>query len=122
MGQTHIDLRYVMKDLGYAGGLKGCEKHLGLDRGELAGIDGYAAVLLWAEYRNTGNRRALETLLAYNIQDAVNLEILMVEAYNMNLQRTPFYQSHRLPQPSIPPIPYSVDRKIIDKIKGSYWF
>jgi len=122
MHQTHIDLRYILKSLGYSGGLKGCEKQLGLDRGELDGLDGYFAVLLWAEYRNTGNRQALETLLAYNIQDAINLEILMVEAYNLNLRRTPFLQSHRLPQPSVPPIPYSVDRKIIDKIKRSYWF
>lgn len=122
MHQTHIDLRYILKSLGYSGGLKGCEKQLGLERGELDGVDGFFAVLLWAEYRNTENRQALETLLTYNIQDAVNLEILMIEAYNLNLRRTPFFQSHQLPQPSVPLIPYSVDRKIIDKIKRSCWF
>jgi uncharacterized protein YprB with RNaseH-like and TPR domain len=34
MNHAHIDLRYVLKSLGYAGGLKRCEKALGLDRGE----------------------------------------------------------------------------------------
>lgn len=122
LNQAHIDLRYVLKGLGYSGGLKGCERQLGLDRGQLAGVDGYFAVLLWAEYRNAGNRRALETLLAYNIQDVVNLEILMVEAYNLNIKRTPFFQSHKLPSPLVPPIPFAVDRQIIDAIKRTYRF
>ena len=43
------------------------------------GVGGHFAVLLWAKDRSTGNRQALETLLAYNNQDAVNLEILRVE-------------------------------------------
>ena len=46
LNQAHIDLRYVLKSLGYGGGLKGCERQLGLDRGNLEGIDGYFAVLL----------------------------------------------------------------------------
>lgn len=76
MDQAHIDLRYVLKSLGYGGGLKGCEKKLGLDRGELDGVDGFMAVLLWRDYLASGNPRSLETLLAYNIQDVVNLETL----------------------------------------------
>ncbi|MFO7912984.1 MAG: ribonuclease H-like domain-containing protein [Desulfotignum sp.] len=32
MNHAHIDLRYVLKSLGYSGGLKRCEKALGLDR------------------------------------------------------------------------------------------
>jgi uncharacterized protein YprB with RNaseH-like and TPR domain len=42
--QVHIDLRYVLKRPGYSGGLKGCERQLGLRRGELDGVDGYFAV------------------------------------------------------------------------------
>ena len=63
----------MLSRLGYKGGLKGCEKQLGLDRHELDGVDGYTAVLLWQEYTRTRNTRALDTLLAYNIQDVLNL-------------------------------------------------
>lgn len=44
--QAHIDLRYILASLGYRGGLKGCEKQLGIDRGDLKNVDGYFAVLL----------------------------------------------------------------------------
>ena len=43
---AHIDLRYILASLGYRGGLKGCEKQLGIDRGDLKNVDGYFAVLL----------------------------------------------------------------------------
>jgi len=76
LGQTHIDLRFVLAGLGYSGGLKGCERALGLDREGLADLDGYFAVLLWQDYLR-GNRKALETLLAYNALDVVNLATLM---------------------------------------------
>nr|NJM04815.1 ribonuclease H-like domain-containing protein [Desulfobacula sp.] len=72
--QGHIDLRYILKSLGYRGGLKSCEKALGLDRRDLDGVDGYFAVLLWRDYQRNQNEKALETLLAYNIEDVVNLE------------------------------------------------
>jgi len=42
----HIDLRYVLASLGYRGGLKAIERTLGFDRGDLADVDGYFAVLL----------------------------------------------------------------------------
>lgn len=118
--QAHIDLRYVLRSLGYSGGLKKCEKQFGLDRGELDGVDGYFAVLLWYEYRKTGNRKALETLLAYNVQDTVNLEVLMVEAYNEHLRRTPFYGELQIPYPTVPRLPFIADLRIIDRIKSLY--
>jgi uncharacterized protein len=46
MNQAHIDLRYVLKSLGYGGGLKGCERQLGIDRGDITGVDGFFAVRL----------------------------------------------------------------------------
>ena len=118
--QVHIDLRYILKRLGYSGGLKGCERQLGLHRGELDGVDGYFAVLLWDEFKKTNSRNALETLLAYNIMDTVNLESLMVIAYNLHLQKTPFSQSHCLPVPEAPDIPFRADPRIINKIKGEW--
>ena len=119
--KAHIDLRYILRSLGYSGGLKSCEKQLGLDRGDLDGVDGCFAVLLWQEYKKSGNKKALETLLAYNIEDVVNLEILMVEAYNLNLEKTPFYDSHRLSYPASPNVPFTAELKVIDKIKRAYW-
>ena len=115
-----IDLRYVLKSLGYAGGLKGCEAQLGIDRGELIGVDGYFAVLLWDDYDRRGNEKALETLLAYNVEDVVNLETLMVMAYNMKVKETPFAESLRIDLPSRPEIPYSPDMQTIRRLKDRF--
>jgi uncharacterized protein YprB with RNaseH-like and TPR domain len=117
MNQSHIDLRYILKNLGYAGGLKGCERQLGIDRKDLADVDGYFAVLLWNEFERKKNPKALETLLAYNTADVVNLETLMVMAYNMNLKSTPFYATHRLASPASPEIRFKADREIINRLK-----
>lgn len=118
MNQVHIDLRYVLKSLGYRGGLKGCEKQMGIDRGDLNGIDGFFAVLLWQDYRSNGNLKALDTLLAYNIEDVVNLEALMVMAYNQKIKTTPFHQDLTLPLPgSPPPIPYKADLETIERMR-----
>jgi len=99
MPQAHIDLRFLLKGLGFSGGLKGCEKRLGIDREELDGVDGFLAVLLWQEFTRNKNLNALETLLAYNILDAVNLELLLVMAYNLRVQETPFSDTHQVPAP-----------------------
>jgi len=118
---VHIDLRYLLHSLGYSGGLKGCEIKLGFARGELTGVDGYAAVLLWNDYVRTGNQKALETLLAYNVRDTVILQTLMVIAYNLKLKTTPFAASHALPLPDVPEIPFKADIETIDRIKGGMW-
>lgn len=118
LNHAHLDLRYVLGSLGYAGGLKACETRLGVDRGDLAGIDGFFAVLLWHDYQTRGNQKALESLLAYNIQDVLTLEHLMVMAYNMKLESTPFCKN-RLPTPTLPSIPFKVDRETVESIRGS---
>lgn len=120
MEQAHIDLRYVLKSLGYTGGLKGCEKRLGLDRGELDGVDGYFAVLLWRDYVRNDNRGALDSLLAYNIADAVNLETLMVMAYNMKVAGTAFEANRQLPLPEVPPCPVEPDMETVDRIRRDH--
>jgi uncharacterized protein len=119
LDQVHIDLRFVLSGLGYRGGLKGCEKKLGLSRDELDGVDGYFAVILWQEYRATRNPRALETLLAYNIVDAVNLEILMVKAFNLKVLETPF-PDLQLPLPASPPVPFRADGDLITRLRKRY--
>ncbi len=114
--QAHIDLRFLLADLGFKGGLKGCEKQMGIDRDELDGLNGFFAVLLWREFTKNRNGRALETLLAYNVLDAVNLETLMVKAYNLKLKGTPFERTHELPLPPPPRNPFVADENVIRKI------
>ncbi|MFI5418997.1 MAG: ribonuclease H-like domain-containing protein [Candidatus Lutacidiplasmatales archaeon] len=74
---AHIDLRYVLYRLGYAGGLKRIEQNLGLgDRQGVEGIHGLDAVRLWEAFRR-GNKGALDRLVKYNRADTVNLEPLL---------------------------------------------
>ncbi len=116
LAQAHIDLRYVLAALGVRGGLKRCEAQLGMGRGDLAEVDGLFAVVLWNAYRRTGDESALETLLAYNLEDAINLERLMVHAYNLNIDGTPF-SDHRLPVPDIPPNPFRIHRTTLARYR-----
>lgn len=113
---AHIDLRHVLASLGYTGGLKGCERRLGLDRGDLAPVDGYFAVLLWRDYQGRRNPQALETLLAYNIRDVVNLEALLVTAYNLKVAQTPFASSAALALPPPPPEPFRPHAPTIERL------
>ena len=116
--QAHIDLRYVLAGLGYKGGLKSCEHSLGVGRGDLAGIDGAFAPLLWKEYQIRNSKAALETLLAYNIEDVVNLETLMVKAYNLNVAATPFAQTHRIELPQEPTSPFKPHHPTVERIRS----
>jgi uncharacterized protein YprB with RNaseH-like and TPR domain len=119
LGQAHIDLRYVLKGIGVSGGLKRCERQLGLERPGMAEVDGFMAVLLWQEYRRHDNRRALETLLAYNVHDTVNLEALLVKAHNRQVRQTPFAGSHRLPETPPPENPHTPDPKLVQRFAAA---
>ena len=87
--RAHIDLRLVLIALGFKGGLKRCEHALGLMRGDLEGVDGAYASVLWHEHLRSGNPAALETLLAYNVADVLGLEVLLARACNLKLKDTP---------------------------------
>jgi uncharacterized protein YprB with RNaseH-like and TPR domain len=114
--QAHIDLRYPLGSVGLKGGLKSCERQLGIERQEVESIDGSVAVLLWQEYRKYGNAKALESLLAYNIRDAVNLKPLMVHAYNQKVKATPFAESRSLPMPALPKLPFEADKETVQRV------
>jgi len=87
MDQLHIDLMYVLRDLGYSGGLKRIEKTLGIARDdEIDGVDGFEAVRLWYKYRK-GDESALKKLVAYNMADVVNLKVLMDLAFERKTSR-----------------------------------
>jgi len=122
LDHAHIDLRFVLSSLGYKGGLKACETALGIDRGDIIGIFGFFAVLLWNDYLKNENQKSLETLLAYNIEDVVNLEKLMTIAYNMNISNTPF-SSLKLHEPQLPlQIPFKADKETVERIKNRYFY
>ncbi len=70
----HLDLRYPCKRLGYSGGLKAIEPRLGIDR-DRADLSGRDAIRLWHEHQQ-GIDGALDTLIAYNREDTVNLRSL----------------------------------------------
>ncbi|MCI4331820.1 MAG: ribonuclease H-like domain-containing protein [Thermoplasmata archaeon] len=74
---AHIDLRFLLRRLGYSGGLKRIEQQLGLgDRSGVEGIHGLDAVRLWEEFRR-GRADSLARLVKYNRADTVNLEPLL---------------------------------------------
>jgi uncharacterized protein len=72
---AHRDLLYVCRRQGLRGGLKVVEQRLGIARAT-TGISGWDAPRLWQRYEVYGDRSALDTLLAYNYEDVVNLELL----------------------------------------------
>jgi uncharacterized protein YprB with RNaseH-like and TPR domain len=117
--QAHIDLRFVLGALGLKGGLKGCERQLGLERPGLEEVDGFFAVRLWKEYQSRGDPRALETLLAYNAQDTLNLEVLMVEAFNRRVAATPFGHL-ALPVPAAGVNPFNPDADLIARLEQTF--
>lgn len=74
---VHLDLRYMLKELGFQGGLKSIERQLGIVRDDdVNQIDGFEAVNLWNRYRR-GDNGALQKLLKYNKDDIVNLKALL---------------------------------------------
>ena len=113
---AHIDLRYVLRKLGYSGGLKTCEQALNLSRpGSLQSVDGFLAVLLWQEHLN-GTPRALESLLCYNIYDAVNLRWLLQRAYNMAVGALPIQVEPLKIEPR-PAVDYKADARLVKSLQ-----
>ncbi len=81
LDQLHVDLMYPLRRMGFRGGLKRIEREMGIVRSEeTQGLDGWEAVRLWRAYER-GDRKALETLVAYNREDVENLERLMELVY-----------------------------------------
>lgn len=81
LDRIHVDLRNVLRRLGYGGGLKAIERDVGIERSEeTAGLSGADAVRLWQRYEE-GDDGALDLLLEYNMADVVNLEALAELAY-----------------------------------------
>jgi uncharacterized protein YprB with RNaseH-like and TPR domain len=116
--QVHFDICFLLRKVGLHGGLKRIEKHFGFDRKELDGIQGELAIILWKKYQETHDVRYLNTLVAYNSEDVVNLEFLLVHAYNALCQKyvVPFspleYVKKEIKRP------YQADLNIVKEIKA----
>ena len=72
---THHDLMYDCWRCNLRGGFKAVERQLGISR-NLVEVDGRVAVRLWWRYVDSFDLEALDTLLAYNKEDVVNLKEL----------------------------------------------
>jgi len=78
---VHIDLRFLLRRLGYTGGLKSVEKKMDIFREEdVADLNGFDATVLWNRYVR-GDDYALEALVKYNLADIVNLKTMLEYAY-----------------------------------------
>jgi uncharacterized protein len=119
LDHAHIDLRHTLASLGVRGGLKACETKLGVTRPGLEEVNGFMAVLLWHDFQRRKDQRSLDTLLAYNVQDTVNLEALMVHAHNAHLDRlgaAPFAAGYRLAPPEGVANPFAPDPDTVARI------
>jgi uncharacterized protein YprB with RNaseH-like and TPR domain len=88
-----------------------------MNRGDLEGVDGFLAVHLWDRFKRKRDEKALETLLSYNVQDTINLESVMVTAYNMKIGTTPFANDRRMPDAELPVNPFKVNVNLVEEIK-----
>jgi len=116
--QIHFDVCFLLKRLKIKGGLKKIEKRFGISRGELEDLDGYTAVLLWKKFRKSKKKEYLETLLAYNNEDVINLEFLLYQAYNLLIEKEPVYISPlEFPKKEVKN-PFLVNKRVVDEILG----
>ncbi len=81
MDQIHVDLCPALRQVGITGGLKRIEHQLGIERSAATrGLTGLDAVRLWRQAQR-GYASAMDTLIAYNREDTVNLALLADHAY-----------------------------------------
>ena len=114
--QIHFDVCFLLRKLKIKGGLKRIEKRFGISRGNLETLNGYTAVLLWKKFKQNKKRKYLETLLAYNNEDVINLEFLLYQAYNLLIEKehisTP---SLKFPKKEIKN-PFLANKQVVDEM------
>ncbi len=80
---VHVDLRFLLRRLGFSGGLKAVEIQVGIIRPEnIQDIEGYEATLLWHRYTR-GDLDSLNRLIQYNFFDVLTLKYLVDHAVNL---------------------------------------
>jgi uncharacterized protein YprB with RNaseH-like and TPR domain len=117
--KPHLDLCFWLRRLGCKGGLKRIQKQFpSIPLRTSMDIDGYDAVRLW-RLHTKGVPGALETLLAYNAEDTVVLEPLLVEAWRLELARHPDFGLEPLPSRDWPEIPTRVWPEVYGLLRGT---
>ncbi|MBI2965509.1 MAG: ribonuclease H-like domain-containing protein [Chloroflexi bacterium] len=92
---AHLDLRYPLRRIGQAGGLKAIERRLALGRpDELSLLDGFDAVRLWRMHCD-GEPDALATLVRYNAEDVASLPALAEYVVDVLARGTPLARRAR---------------------------
>ena len=116
--QIHFDVCFLLRRLQIKGGLKKIEKRFGISRGALEDVDGFSAVLLWNKFKKTKKKKYLETLLAYNNEDVINLEFLLHQAYNLLIEKEQvFTPPLEFPKKEITN-PFLADKRVVKEILG----
>jgi hypothetical protein len=109
---AHIDLIRIAKAYGYSGGLKACEKKMGIQRGAFNDIDGHNAISLWQRFKEYGEKNVLKKLVVYNFLDVLSLETILIRLYNQSMCRWPHFKKHPLP---VQPDPLETFQLLFDK-------
>ena len=116
--QIHFDVCFLLRRLKITGGLKKIERRFGLSRGALGDLDGYTAVILWKKFKKTKKKEYLETLLAYNNEDVINLEFLLHQAYNLLIEKEQVFSPPlKFPKKEITN-PFEANKRVIKEILG----
>ncbi len=90
----HYDLCFAARRVGLRGGLKVIESKLGLRRDHgIENLNGFDAVKLWNRWE-TGEKKALKTLLYYNAADTKNLKYLGDYIYGELYRLSGFHGLH----------------------------
>lgn len=115
--KAHIDLMYPLRRLGYRGGLKAAERRIGLDRGELTGLDGADAVRLWRMWED-GRRGALDTLVRYNAEDVASLPAIAEFVFERMVDLLPIEVEPLVPWERAD-IDLPFDRSVLSELRSS---
>lgn len=77
----HLDLKHLLRRLGFTGGLKAVERDMGVERDlRIQYLTGQDAVYLWRLWERQGSWNALKTLKEYNSEDCENLKVIADKA------------------------------------------
>lgn len=86
--------------MGYSGGLKHIENIFNIHRNVTEQLDGRDAISLWYKYFDNKDKRALQRLIRYNLQDVLSLELISIKIYNIIMNDFPV--SLEMPMPEQP--------------------
>ena len=116
--QIHFDVCFLLRRLKIKGGLKKIEKMFGISRGALEDLDGYSAVILWKKFKQTRKKEYLDTLLAYNNEDVINLEFLLYRAYNLLIEKEQTFTAPlKFPKKNIEN-PFQANKRVVREVLG----